>query len=122
MIDDDISLKLSYARGDDGKPSNNSITLSKLLNDIPGVQIREFLPDTRLDQCINLFVDMMKGMKKLFSGEKDSSKENSKDEKQPTDEEKTNSLFKKITAATMFTMKYMVGATDPDFFDDLALP
>ena len=65
---------------------------------------------------------MMKGMKKLFSGEKDSSKENSKDEKQPTDEEKTNSLFKKITAATMFTMKYMVGATDPDFFDDLALP
>ena len=122
MLNDDISLKLLYARGDDGKPSNNSITLSKLLNDIPGVQIREFLPDTRLDQCINLFVDMMKGMKKLFSGEKDSSKEQPKDQKQPTDEEKTNKLFEKITAATKFTMKYMVGATDPDFFDDLALP
>lgn len=43
--------------------------MKDVLNSIPGVQIREFLPDTRLDQCINLFVDLISNMTKLFSSD-----------------------------------------------------
>lgn len=47
MIKDDIASKLLY--GKDKKSSGSSITVQDLLDTVPGVQIREFLPDTRLD-------------------------------------------------------------------------
>lgn len=120
VIKDDISFKLLYGRNPDGSPAKTSISITDILNAIPGIQIREFLPDTRLDQCINMFIDLFASMKKLFSGEKDST-EGSSESKEPKNE-KESKLFNKITNAAWYTMKYMVGATDPDFFDDLAVP
>ncbi len=48
-IDDDISLKLLYHVTKDGVPTTESLTLQNILDHVPCVQIREFLPDTRLD-------------------------------------------------------------------------
>ena len=48
-INDDISLKLLYGADNSGILTPSSITMQSLLDHIPGVQIREFLPDTRLD-------------------------------------------------------------------------
>lgn len=119
MISDDISFKLLYGREKQYGPSAKSITVQDLLNAIPGVQIREFLPDTRLDQCINLFTDMINNMTKLFSGEKDSSQGKAGTPQQVGTKEETG-IFKKLTEAAWYTMKYMVGATDPNFYDDLS--
>ena len=49
IIEDDISLKLLYARDKLYTPGRRSITMADIINSIPGVSIREFLPDTRLD-------------------------------------------------------------------------
>lgn len=49
IIEDDISLKLLYARDKLYTPGCRSITMADIINSIPGVSIREFLPDTRLD-------------------------------------------------------------------------
>ena len=69
-----------YPPKDDGTmDSSRKIGLADILNHIPGIQIREFLPDTRLDQCINMFVDFFKNMTKLFTNS---------DEKKGTDGEK----------------------------------
>lgn len=119
-INDDISFKLLYNKKKiDGDSETYQITVNDLLDAIPGVQIREFLPDTRLDQCINMFTDFISSMTKLFSNEKDSSSESANDPKANNNAKDDVGLFKKITAASWYTMKYMVGATDPSFFDDL---
>lgn len=47
MINDDIAFKLLY--GKDKPAKGGSITVQDILDTIPGIQIREFLPDTRLD-------------------------------------------------------------------------
>lgn len=120
-INDDISFKLLYYRNPKTYSSNKSVTIQDLLNAIPGVQIREFLPDTRLDQCINLFTDFISNMTKLFTDDKkEKSSSSNNDPKANTDAKDDVGLFKKITAASWYTMKYLVGATDPSFFDDLS--
>ena len=50
-ITDDVSYKLLYgfSGGTKMKTPPNSLTVNDILNNIPGVQIREYLPDTRLD-------------------------------------------------------------------------
>ena len=120
-FNDDISLKLLYARNN-GKPIKESLTIEDIVNCIPGVSIREFLPDTRLDQCINMFVDLVSNMTKVFSDDKKSittQANGEKQQQQSTTEESWADKFKKVMAVTWYTMKYMVGATDPNFFDDL---
>ena len=49
QIKDDISFKLLYGPSDEYLKKRKSITVQDIFNTIPGVQIREFLPDTRLD-------------------------------------------------------------------------
>lgn len=52
MVDNDISFKLLYGSPPEGAgngESTGSLTLQDVLSRIPGVQIREYLPDTRLD-------------------------------------------------------------------------
>ena len=91
------------------------------MNTIPGVQIREFLPDTRLDGCINMFCDLFKNMTKLFSGD-DDSKNGSESKEQASKSDNEAWLGKKLMEASWFTMKYMVGAYpdgDPSFLKDL---
>ena len=118
VVKDDISFKLLYGRDAKGQPAQTSITATDILNAIPGVQIREFLPDTRLDQCINVFIDLIGGMKKLFAGEKDTTDGSQKKTKEQEQQEES-SLFQKIKAAVSYTMKYMVCMTNPNFMDDL---
>lgn len=71
VFNNDISYKLLFKKrelqsswtsgvGNDVNAGdlNPTVTLQNILNSIPGIQIREFLPDTRLDQAINLFSDI----------------------------------------------------------------
>lgn len=120
IIKDDISFKLLYAREKLYEPGSRSISVQDILNSIPGVQIREFLPDTRLDQCINLFIDLMSNLTKMFAGDDKKNANGSSQGQQPAGKEEEVGLFKKITTAAWYTMKYMVGVTDPNFFDDLS--
>lgn len=123
-IEDDISFKLLYSRENGNVPTGKSILVNDILNSIPGIQIREFLPDTRLDQCINLFTDMFKNMTRLFSKSKesaDTSQGKTGNAQQVGTKNEEDGLFKKITAVAWYTMKYMVGAVKPDFYSDLAL-
>lgn len=58
----DISYKLLFETHADGSIATSKdkvITLDSLFESIPQLQIREFLPDTRLDQCINLFAELI---------------------------------------------------------------
>lgn len=52
-VDKDISMRLLYQNDMTDTLTKNSIKFDDLLNVIPGVQIREFLPDSKLDQVIN---------------------------------------------------------------------
>ena len=45
-LDKDLSFKLLYGRDEKSK---RSLTIDDIISTIPGVSIREFLPDTRLD-------------------------------------------------------------------------
>ena len=119
-IDDDISFKLLYARSAQQMPTSRSLKLQDVVNCIPGVSIREFLPDTRLDQCINMFVDLMSNMTKMFTSD-DKSSEEQKKTGEKTSDDSWAATFKKIMSVTWYTMKYMVGATKPNFYDDLNL-
>ena len=122
-FNDDISYKLLYSNDANGEHTNNSLQLSDVLNCIPGVSIREFLPDTRLDQCINMFVDLVSNMTKLFTSDDKASTSNSGDvnNAKKSDEDSWATKFKKIMEAVWYTMKYMVGSTNPNFYDDLEL-
>mgnify|MGYP004545729901 CR=1 FL=1 len=48
MIEDDIASKLLYGKPED-KDDKHAVSIKDIMNTVPGVQIREFLPDTRLD-------------------------------------------------------------------------
>ena len=120
---DDISYKLLYAKdypGGNETLSKRSITINDILNAIPGIQIREFLPDTRLDQCINFFTEIIGTMSDLMKSDGKESQTNSTQGK-VADQKEEVGLFKKISAVTQYSLKYMVGVTNPDFFDDLNL-
>lgn len=120
-VNDDISLKLIYGPIQAYKQKRSSVTIQDIFNTIPGVQIREFLPDTRLDQCINMFVDFFKNMTKLFTGD-DDEEDGSTSKTQVSKSEKEASILKKLIESAWFTMKYMVGAYpdgNPSFLKDL---
>ena len=52
--------------------------VNHLFNSIPTVSIREFLPDTKLDQCINFFSDMIDAVKELWARKDDDVKDKKK--------------------------------------------
>lgn len=67
-----------------------------------------------------MFIDLFKNMTKMFSDDK--SKNGSESSQQDTKNTEEAGFVKKLTAATWFTMKYMVGAYpngDPSFLKDL---
>ena len=63
----------------------DQVDLEAFLNAIPGIQIREFLPDTRLDQTLNIFSQVISGIIKLFNEDQKSSSKQFKDEKISTE-------------------------------------
>ena len=60
FLQEDISFKTLF----NGK---ESITIDPMLNSIPGIQIREYLPDTRLDQLFNPFSDVISAVLKQLT-------------------------------------------------------
>ena len=60
FLEEDISFKTLF----NGK---ESITIDPMLNSIPGIQIREYLPDTRLDQLFNPFSDVISAVLKQLT-------------------------------------------------------
>lgn len=118
LVDNDISYKLLYGNTPDiaGDKTESSLSLQSILSKMPGVQIREYLPDTRLDQCINIFTDLFKNMAALIK--KNGDKKAAGDDKTKKNEN-DDSMIKKLWNVACFTIQYMVGATDPDFYNDM---
>lgn len=74
------------------------------------MQIREFLPDTRLDQCINMFTNMLGETAKLFKSISST----------VSDKKQESSLFDKIKAVSEYVLRYMIGKAKPSFYDDMS--
>lgn len=95
------------------------IRLDDILNHIPGISIREFIPDTRLDQCINFFLDFFKGTSEMMKQASESASSSSK-----SDSGDTNAIAligKKLLACAEYTVMYLTGLSDPNLYDDFIL-
>ena len=66
-VREDIGNKLTYERGE-----KTSVAFNSLMEEIPGIQIREYLPDSRLDQVLNLFSAFADGWSTATSQKDDS--------------------------------------------------
>lgn len=111
-FDKDISYMLTYKYGKD-QPSKESITFNSLLDNIPAITIREYIPDTALDQTINFFVQLIKEVMSMF-GDKGMSSEVKKlseaDNAKKSTDKQDDSIFKKLWNVTWFVLKYVTGA------------
>ena len=115
LINDDISYKLLYEYAEEpDKQPNGSVKISDIIKHIPGVQIREFLPDTRLDQCINFFTDLFSSMTNMVTKKDGSSKDQKNKDEQA-------GFFTKLIACAEFAIKYMTGISKNNFFTDMQL-
>lgn len=45
-----------------------TVSIDRFFNQLPGMQIREFQVDAKLDQFINMFFELFQGAKSLFKG------------------------------------------------------
>lgn len=95
----DIANKLTYAPGD----GTSSVSFNTILQQLPGIQIREFLPDTKLDQTINFFGEIIDTVKDMWS-DKDKKKEGQKVDS------KTDGLFSKIKNLLSYAFDFFTGA------------
>lgn len=112
-LNNDISYKLLYDSKSDAK---NSLKIDDIISNIPGVSIREFLPDTRLDQCINMFKDLFAKMSQVIMQAKDIAKTSNSNDSLTN----FNLLFKKIWNCAVFTIQYMTGYNqDASFVSDM---
>lgn len=119
---DDLSFQsiypLTYANG---KTTTDKFTYKELFNNIPGIQIREFLPDTMLDQLINMFLSMMRVMSSLMQKDEDKTKSETGQSPKPKEDEegKQNQFFESLKKCTSWAIKYMTGNVDPNLMDAL---
>lgn len=122
-MNDDISHKLLYKMSSN-KLDSSSIDANAILNNIPGIQIREFLPDTRLDQALNFFGDIMKKMKSVWTDDKDKQKEKSDNLQQQaankdTENKDTTNLFDKLSKAAKWTLSYLTASNESENMFDV---
>ena len=68
VVKRDISYKLLYNDSNIANYKSNAdkLTYKTIFNNIPGVQIREFLPDTKLDQLITAIGSLLDQIGKMF--------------------------------------------------------
>lgn len=102
-----MSFKLLYGKQDNTKPLN----IDDIISTLPGISIREFLPDTRLDQCLDFFKDMFSAMSEVIMSAKDVGGK--------TDIDKQKNLMEKIWDCAKFTVDYMTGNGDCSFLSDV---
>lgn len=119
-LKDDLSYQMLYKRDPSGKIDTGSITLSDILNSVPGVQIREYLPDTRLDQCLNFFINLFDKIKDIFGGSKNASSSGGESGKNtPVAEANNAGFFDKLVGTAQFAMKYLLGSVSPNLVENL---
>ena len=111
-VKNDISYRLKYQYpflndGDFTSALDDNIP-GMVFNTIPSMTIREYLPDTRLDQCINMFKDFFSSMGKAFSSTTPGKKSDNKSSDSGKKDE-SSSRMNKLTAAAKFFMEYMSG-------------
>ena len=114
----DISYRLLY------KPngSTESIDYQEVFKNIPGIQIREYLPDTRLDQALDFFGGIMEQIAGMFKADKDKTKEVKKvgaDGKETVEKvpaESNDGIMTKITRVCKFAVKYLTGFANPNIY------
>lgn len=111
LMKDDISHLLLYNKAG----SKASITYDDIFDAIPGIQIREFLPDTKLDQCINLFNDLMDKFKEIFTQSKDNNTAANEQSKTKTD----SGFAEKLLKTSWFALNYLVGTENPNLYTDV---
>jgi hypothetical protein len=66
FMNKDISNQMLFSKDNKGKP----VTFGDVYNSLPKIQIREFLPDTRLDQALNMFGDLVGKLMELLNSAK----------------------------------------------------
>lgn len=113
-LKDDLSYQMLYKRDPSGKIDTGSITLSDILNSVPGVQIREYIPDTRLDQCLNFFLKMFDKLGKITSGGSSSESGSSQNSSG------IMGFFKKLWGCMEFSINYLLGTLSPNFVGNVS--
>lgn len=102
VITRDISLKSLYNFKITDTKDKSNITLSDILDVLPGIQIREFLPDSKLDQSINILMNLFKillsGYNLIKSSFSNDNQENNNKTNTSSDSSSSNISFESITA------------------------
>lgn len=127
-FNDDISLRLLYPTVSN-KHIRTSVTIKEILNAIPGIQIREYIPDTRLDQCMNIIHDFFQSIGAMLKP-KDAKTPDSGDSSKPNkSSESSNSsqqggdFMTRLKNVAAWTMEYMTGTREKNFYYDIdAIP
>lgn len=121
---DDISFRYLYndnaaEKTSDGTKNTDNISINTILNTIPGIQIREFLPDTRLDQALDFFSNLIQGVLNLFKNDKEQiAKQNEANNKKTNDDQIDDNILQKITRVCKYAVKYLTGFADQDLYTD----
>lgn len=109
LDEEDVSFQTMY--GSDSK-TTNPLKIDDIISTLPGVSIREFLPDTRLNQCLNFFTDLFGEMGKTMIAAKNFKSDSKEESSKFTD------IFNKIVECATFTINYMTGNGDYSFAKD----
>ena len=108
---DDISIQHLYPLDESGHKSKKEIKMSHILNFIPAITIREYIPDTRLNQVINYMSSIYGKLTGLFETSKDGPQDNDRNTIEITIE-KAKSFFKKIPDMAIWAFKYITGTDE----------
>lgn len=102
---------------------SKDITAASIFDSLPCIQIREFLPDTRLEQALNVFNLILQKLRTVFTKTKEDSKTTGNTASTETDKSEqkndTESFFTKIKETTNWAIDYMTGGTTPNFITDM---
>lgn len=122
-MSNDVSYQLLFNRlpSNKGELGKDSVTVDDIFKNIPGIQIREYLPDTALNQIINMVTGMMNAIEKVSPAIKDAidaktNKNTSKELKEgDTAAGKTDDFVDKLFKAGKWIIKYLTGGVEDNF-------
>ena len=107
-IQEDISMKHLYPMAEYGVADGKDITFDTILQHIPAITIREYIPDTRLDSVLNFFTKFYSIITGLFEKSKDEKKDE-KGNKLRFTKEDTKKLFAAIGQLAEWAFEYITG-------------
>lgn len=109
----DISYQMLFNKPEEG---NAPITIDSLFEQLPAIQIREFLPDSRLDQFLDFSKNILESALKQIMNTGQALKEKGLQGifSQVTDSlsKVDSNTFDKILNVTQFIIRYLTGFTD----------